>query len=254
MSSADAYRAANPLGGPAAMFRTIAERLEAGEDYQAVLADYGLAHSERATPSLTAREALEEAARICEQMESAQRGWQKVVNDHAADIVRDAAYRIRALAASLPAEPSCSGAVAEKRRMQGCCIDCGRKYGDEYGFPDLVVPNEAWKRFSPTGDEGGLLCPSCMIRRAHEAGVRCEAHFSSGPFRLSDNRAYVLDAIRAFKDSGQLPVPERATLPEGLLTQCRLILESRNDNIVMQGYLNVLADMLAAAPSNEEGK
>lgn len=47
MSSTDAYRKANPLGGPAAMFRTIAERLEAGEEYHAVLADYGLAHSEK---------------------------------------------------------------------------------------------------------------------------------------------------------------------------------------------------------------
>lgn len=72
--------------------------------------------------------------------------------------------------------------VAEKRRMQGCCIDCGRKYGDEHGFPDLVVPNDAWKALSPTGHEGGLLCPSCMCRRAHDAGVRCLARFTSGPF------------------------------------------------------------------------
>ncbi|MGH9369694.1 MAG: hypothetical protein ACRD3M_18740 [Thermoanaerobaculia bacterium] len=37
-----AYRKANPLGGPAKMFRAIAERLEAGEDYWAVMQDYGI--------------------------------------------------------------------------------------------------------------------------------------------------------------------------------------------------------------------
>lgn len=40
----EAYRAANPLGGPASMLRAAAERIEAGEEYHAVLADYGLAH------------------------------------------------------------------------------------------------------------------------------------------------------------------------------------------------------------------
>lgn len=46
-----AYTAKNPLGGPAAMFRTIAERLEAGEDYAAVLADYGLRSEKSARPN-----------------------------------------------------------------------------------------------------------------------------------------------------------------------------------------------------------
>src|SRR3990167_3157268 len=71
---------------------------------------------------------------------------------------------------------------AENRRMQGCCIDCGRKYGDEFGFPDLIIPDDIWKRISPTHDEGGLLCPSCLCRRVQEAGIRCEAVFRSGPF------------------------------------------------------------------------
>jgi len=34
------YRAANPLGGPAKMFDAIADRIRAGEEYYAVLADY----------------------------------------------------------------------------------------------------------------------------------------------------------------------------------------------------------------------
>ena len=37
-----AYAKANPLGGPASMFRAIAERIEAGEEYWAVLRDYGV--------------------------------------------------------------------------------------------------------------------------------------------------------------------------------------------------------------------
>lgn len=37
-----AYAKANPLGGPASMFRAIAERIEAGEPYAGVLRDYGV--------------------------------------------------------------------------------------------------------------------------------------------------------------------------------------------------------------------
>lgn len=40
--SAAEYRRRNPLGGPAKMFRVIAARIEAGEEYCAVLADYGI--------------------------------------------------------------------------------------------------------------------------------------------------------------------------------------------------------------------
>lgn len=62
------------------------------------------------------------------------------------------------------------------------CFDCGRRYGDEHGFCDLVIPNEVWSKLSPSGNEGGLLCPSCMVKRAHDAGVICPAVFMSGPF------------------------------------------------------------------------
>ena len=40
--AAKQYAAANPLGGPARMFEAIAERIRSGEDYYAVLADYGV--------------------------------------------------------------------------------------------------------------------------------------------------------------------------------------------------------------------
>lgn len=61
------------------------------------------------------------------------------------------------------------------------CYDCGRLYGHEHGFPDLIIPYRDWKRISPTGDDSGLLCPSCICGRLHKAGIRCEGAFMSGP-------------------------------------------------------------------------
>lgn len=67
------------------------------------------------------------------------------------------------------------------------CYDCGRPYGDENGFPDLIVPNDIWVRISPTGDYGGLLCPSCICKRLYAAGIKeCEASFMSGPIHSID--------------------------------------------------------------------
>ena len=62
------------------------------------------------------------------------------------------------------------------------CVDCGRNYGDEYGFPDLVLPNDTWAAISPTGDEGGMLCPSCICKRLVDRGFEdVPAVFRSGP-------------------------------------------------------------------------
>jgi hypothetical protein len=65
------------------------------------------------------------------------------------------------------------------------CYDCGRPYGDEHGFPDLLITFEAWKQISPRGkgSEGGLLCPSCICKRLHDAGIECAGAFMSGPVR-----------------------------------------------------------------------
>lgn len=65
--------------------------------------------------------------------------------------------------------------------MRVGCDDCGREYGNEHGFPDLIIPLSDWKRISPTGDECGLLCPSCICARLHKAGITCEGAFMSGP-------------------------------------------------------------------------
>lgn len=66
--------------------------------------------------------------------------------------------------------------------IDACCYDCDRPYGDP-GFHDLVVPNHVWRRVSPTGDEGGLLCPSCLIARLETSGIECEGALMSGPVR-----------------------------------------------------------------------
>ena len=69
-------------------------------------------------------------------------------------------------------------------KMVGC-YDCARPYGDEHGFPDLLIPHAAWAKISPTGDEGGLLCPSCIAKRCHAAGLEnVPATFASGPLCL----------------------------------------------------------------------
>jgi len=71
--------------------------------------------------------------------------------------------------------------VAEMTIAQ--CDDCERLYGDQHGFPDLVVPNHVWAQISPTGDDGGLLCPSCICKRLHDKGIKCEGAFFSGPIQ-----------------------------------------------------------------------
>ena len=63
------------------------------------------------------------------------------------------------------------------------CHDCERPYGNEHGFPDLIIPFWAWKEISPSHDDGGLLCPSCICKRLADKGIRCEGAFMSGPIR-----------------------------------------------------------------------
>ena len=64
---------------------------------------------------------------------------------------------------------------------KGACHDCARPYGDEHGFPDLIIPFHVWRRISPDGTDGGLLCPSCICKRLHDSKINCEGAFMSGP-------------------------------------------------------------------------
>lgn len=78
------------------------------------------------------------------------------------------AGKARCTTAGLALEKAMS--LMSRKPKLAACHDCGREYGAEYGFPDLVVPVDVWKKISPTGDEGGLLCPSCMCQCAYDAG------------------------------------------------------------------------------------
>ena len=66
------------------------------------------------------------------------------------------------------------------------CDECGLPYSDD-GFPDFIITKEAWHRISPTGDDGGLLCPNCICRRLARAGMNnVEGAFMSGPIKSVD--------------------------------------------------------------------
>ena len=73
------------------------------------------------------------------------------------------------------------GPTAGAPNPRARCHDCGRAYGDEHGFPDMIIPTSVWRQISPSGDDGGLLCPSCICGRLHNAGIReVESAFFSG--------------------------------------------------------------------------
>jgi hypothetical protein len=98
------------------------------------------------------------------------------------------------------------------------CYDCNRPYGDEHGFPDLIIPLAIWLRISPTGDEGGLLCPSCICARLHAAGISdVPAAFMSGPIRSVD--AVTMDNLRWMENLRLKVMPEVDFPPADQLTE-----------------------------------
>lgn len=96
------------------------------------------------------------------------------------------------------------------------CYDCGRLYGDEHGFPDLVVDDDIWEQLMPGSEGGGLLCPSCMCKRAHDLGLEVKAKFTSGPFMevtISEAINNLVATIRSMREKAlerkELNVDER---------------------------------------------
>ncbi len=47
------------------------------------------------------------------------------------------------------------------------CDDCGLEY-DSDAWIEAIIPDKVWCDISPTGDEGGILCISCIARRLME--------------------------------------------------------------------------------------
>ncbi|MEL6568166.1 MAG: hypothetical protein AAFQ22_07090 [Pseudomonadota bacterium] len=50
-------------------------------------------------------------------------------------------------------------------------------------WPDLVIPYWAWTKISDAGDDSGMLCPTCILRRLEKMQVVCEVAVMSGPAR-----------------------------------------------------------------------
>lgn len=95
------------------------------------------------------------------------------------------------------------------------CEDCGRPYGDEHGFPDLVIPYEVWCRISTNGDDSGLLCPSCICKRLHDKGIRCEGAFMSGP--ITTVSPQLMDVLRRIENIEFALLGRRNSVGEGLI-------------------------------------
>jgi DNA-directed RNA polymerase subunit RPC12/RpoP len=77
------------------------------------------------------------------------------------------------------------------------CSDCGRAYSRG---PDVVIPTAAWVRISPSGNEGGILCPNCMHDRLVAAGFQdgeAPGEFKSGPMASSDSVGEIIQRERA---------------------------------------------------------
>lgn len=93
------------------------------------------------------------------------------------------------------------------------CYDCKRAYGKP-GFPDLIIPVEIWRQISPTKNEGGLLCPSCICARLEKQKIKCYGAFMSGPilsvsviemhtYRWMENMRETLDVNGLYWDKPQ---------------------------------------------------
>ena len=62
-------------------------------------------------------------------------------------------------------------------RPLACCYDCRMKYDQ---FPDMVIPDDLWETISPSCEEGGLLCPTCIANRLSYLGF----WYKDGLFQL----------------------------------------------------------------------
>lgn len=106
------------------------------------------------------------------------------------------------------------------KALSAACYDCGYKYGAP-GFPDLVVPDDVWRQISPTGDEGGLLCPSCLCARLTISGITCAGSFTSGPLveSLLEQQLRASRAETAEARAENRTLRNRALMIEGLAAE-----------------------------------
>ena len=105
------------------------------------------------------------------------------------------------------------------RTPRARCARCNCPYGS-HGFHDLIVPDDVWAQISPTGDEGGLLCPTCIIAALDELGLKdVPVYFASGPARVVDRGEdvpgdWMEDLHHKILDALRFAVQEKEDHPE----------------------------------------
>lgn len=131
------------------------------------------------------------------------------------------------------------------------CADCGLLYGST-AWGDFVVPDDVWKQISPTGDEGGILCVTCMIRRAAARGIECEGSFTSGPFANSNWRKPA-DSSKAGKADlvGQLVVGWTSDGEDKFVAEARGYCDAPTFIFSREPYTTWRADMVRPATPEE---
>lgn len=130
----------------------------------------------------------------------------------------------------------------EKAWEAAKCFDCGLPY-ESARFPDLVIPDEIWRAISPTGDEGGLLCPNCISARLEISGfTNVPARFRSGAM-----------ALEAAKPAD----PPAPSIPEGYVMVPREPTQAMSDAAAntagQMSYADVYHAMISAASTTVRG-
>ena len=99
--------------------------------------------------------------------------------------------------------------------MAAECADCGLDYGGR-GWIDAVIPKETWIEISPTGNEGGLLCITCMAGRLEDRGLEnVTVIIGSGPFVYSKEDHRTGDRMMLKKFADYVPRSEPADFLAG---------------------------------------
>lgn len=138
--------------------------------------------------------------------------------------------------------PSIKAALATPAPDQVGCHDCGCAY-DAPEWVEAVVPHETWDKISPTGGHAGLLCVTCMAKRAAKLGLTdIPTKVWSGPF--------VFEMGQPAPDQG---AEERAReVLKGVAHKygdedCRAIIKAGNERWLSLAFDEALEAMLAFA-------
>ena len=58
-----------------------------------------------------------------------------------------------------------------KIKPTASCYDCGLDYGGN-GWIEAIIPDKVWNVISPTHDQNGILCITCIARRLNTMGYK----------------------------------------------------------------------------------